>query len=113
MPTIFIFVQLDTTDMVGDRKIRLNGIQEIPISRIANPFVKKSILVENVDSLQHCMEEAYFTATSGRPGPVVLEIPANIQRGSFEPSIQQDNMKCTIDDCSESISTIKSLLRKA
>lgn len=113
LPTIFICGQVDTTDMVGDRKIRQNGIQEIPISRIANPFAKKSILVENVDSLQRCMEEAYFTATTGRPGPVVLEIPANIQRGSFEPSTQQDNMKCTIDDCPESISTIKSLLRKA
>ena len=83
IPTVFICGQVDTTDMVGSRKIRQNGIQEIPISKIAQPFTKKAILVCNPEMLQEAMTDAFKTAVTGRPGPVVIEIPANIQRADI------------------------------
>lgn len=92
IPTVFICGQVDTVDMVGNRKIRQNGIQEIPISKIAQPFTKKAILVCNTEMLQEAMADAFKTAVADRPGPVVIEIPANIQRADIQLKDEVDTL---------------------
>lgn len=83
LPTIFIVGQVDTMMMRGDLPIRQKGIQEIPTSEMVKSICKYSALVESPDRLQYYMERAYWEATNGRPGPVVLEIPADIQRADI------------------------------
>lgn len=111
IPTLFICGQVDTFDMVGERKIRQNGIQEIPITRISKPFTKKALKIENENELAEKLEEAFRTATSGRPGPVVLELPANIQRADikFEDYIE----KGALDNNSIDLTILVSKLKEA
>lgn len=92
IPTVFICGQVDTIDMVGNKKIRQNGIQEIPISKIAQLFTKKAILVCNPEMLQEAMTNAFSTAVADRPGPVVIEIPANIQRADIKLKAEVDTL---------------------
>lgn len=96
IPTIFICGQVDVTDMVGDRLIRQNGIQEIPISKIASSFVKEAIFVDSPEKLCKSMSRAFNLAKSGRPGPVLLEIPANVQRA--EINVVQENVQDTLEE---------------
>lgn len=93
IPTIFICGQVDVSDMVGNRLIRQSGIQEIPISKIASNFVKEAIFVDKPEKLVESMHRAFGIVQNGRPGPVLLEIPANIQRADIEVSI--------IEECNE------------
>lgn len=113
LPTLFICGQVDTTDMVGNKKIRQRGIQEIPISKIAIPFTKKTIFVDCIEKVQNCLDEAYITATTGRPGPVVIEIPANIQRDTFEPQIRMNSSSLCCSERIEDLKLIESYLSKA
>lgn len=97
IPIVFICGQVDVSDMVGDRAIRQNGIQEVPISRIADSFVKKAIFVDKVESLEACVREAFDLAQEGRPGPVLLEIPANVQRGELEENGEKQKLAKNVD----------------
>ena len=113
LPTFFICGQVDTTDMVGEKRIRQRGIQEIPISKIASSFTKKSIYVDRIENLQSCLDEAYILATTGRPGPVVLEIPANIQRATFDPQSRTMETSTLCGEKKDEIAIIDNYLSKA
>lgn len=62
----------------------LDDFQEVDIVGITMPIVKHSYSIEKVEDLQDIIEEAYLVASSGRPGPVLIDIPANIQDDHFE-----------------------------
>lgn len=84
IPVVFLCGQVDTSDMVGDRLIRQSGIQEIPISSIVSKLVKEAIFVGKPQELTYSINRAFELAKSGRPGPVLLEVPADIQRADIE-----------------------------
>lgn len=99
IPTLFITGQVDTTAMRGNLPIRQRGIQEIPTAEMVKSICKKSILVSDAENLRHDLEYAYWTAMYGRPGPVVLEIPADIQRADVNwealPGFTPPNIEST------------------
>lgn len=84
IPTLFITGQVDTTAMRGGLPIRQRGIQEIPTAEMVKSICKRSVLVSGTERLRYELERAYWTATHGRPGPVVLEIPADVQRADVD-----------------------------
>ena len=84
LPVIFIVGQVDTTAMRNELLIRQRGIQEIPSAKIVKEIVKYSDVISDVSKLRFCIEKAYYKAISGRPGPVLLEIPADIQRADID-----------------------------
>jgi acetolactate synthase-1/2/3 large subunit len=49
------------------------------------PVVKHSYLVLNAEDLPRIVKEAFYLAESGRPGPVVIDIPKDVQQAVFEP----------------------------
>lgn len=79
-PAIFITGQVNTHELKGDRDIRQLGFQETDIVSMSRPITKKSIQVNNPEDIPAILEDAFLTATSGRPGPVLIDIPMNIQR---------------------------------
>lgn len=107
IPTVFLCGQVDTVDMVGDRQIRQSGIQEIPISAIASNFVKEAIFVDSPQKLCRDINRAFELAKSGRPGPVLLEVPANVQRADIEvydiPLMQEDIENVAFDIVTDAI----------
>lgn len=66
--------------------LRQLGVQEINIIDLVRPITKYAVMVEKAEDLQYHMERAIYEATHGRPGPVWLDIPGDIQNAPF-PSI--------------------------
>lgn len=78
-PAIFITGQVNTHEQKGTRKIRQLGFQETDIIAMASPIIKKSFRVETAAQVESTIKEAYECAISGRPGPVLIDLPMNIQ----------------------------------
>jgi acetolactate synthase-1/2/3 large subunit len=60
-----------------------DAFQEADIFGITIPVVKHNYLVKDADSLPRIAREAYHIATTGRPGPVLIDIPKDISQGPF------------------------------
>ena len=83
VPTIFITGQVNRHEQKGDRAIRQLGFQETDIVSMARPITKAAWLINSPDDLPHLLEEAFRIATSGRPGPVLIDIPMDVQRAEI------------------------------
>ena len=66
------------TGQVSSTMIGTDAFQEIDITGITRPIVKHSYLVTNVDDIPEIIKEAFYLATTGRPGPVLIDLPKNI-----------------------------------
>jgi len=84
VPAIFITGQVDTYAVKGDLNIRQRGFQETDIVSIVKSVTKYCVYVENPEKLRYYIEKAYWMATNGRPGPVLLDIPADVQRSEIQ-----------------------------
>ncbi|EKN5144928.1 TPA: acetolactate synthase 2 catalytic subunit [Yersinia enterocolitica] len=67
------------TGQVGSALIGTDAFQEIDVLGLSLACTKHSFLVESLDALPAIMAEAFAIATSGRPGPVLIDIPKDIQ----------------------------------
>jgi acetolactate synthase-1/2/3 large subunit len=66
------------TGQVPSELIGLDVFQEADITGSAEPFVKHSYLVKDADKLPRIMKESFYIAKSGRPGPVLIDVPADV-----------------------------------
>ncbi|MGN0444954.1 MAG: biosynthetic-type acetolactate synthase large subunit [Acutalibacteraceae bacterium] len=75
------------TGNVGRAMIGKDGFQEVDITGITLPITKHNYFVNNVDELEEVVREAFKIAKSGRPGPVLIDIPKDVQTEStdFQP----------------------------
>ncbi|CNK12389.1 acetolactate synthase 2 catalytic subunit [Yersinia intermedia] len=67
------------TGQVGSALIGTDAFQEIDVLGLSLACTKHSFLVESLEALPGIMAEAFAIATSGRPGPVLIDIPKDIQ----------------------------------
>nr|APB02997.1 acetolactate synthase [Limnocharis flava] len=68
------------TGQVPRRMIGTDAFQETPIVEVTRSITKHNYLVLSVDDIPRIVREAFFLATSGRPGPVLIDIPKDIQQ---------------------------------
>ncbi len=80
VPVIFITGQVNTSESKGKLGVRQKGFQETDIISIVKPITKYASYVSHERELPIKLKEAYLNAISGRPGPVLLDIPIDIQR---------------------------------
>jgi acetolactate synthase-1/2/3 large subunit len=80
IPCLFITGQVNTNELKGERAIRQQGFQELDIITMARSVTKYAEQVDDVDQLLQQLHRALSLAQSGRKGPVLLDIPNNIQR---------------------------------
>jgi acetolactate synthase-1/2/3 large subunit len=75
------------TGQVPTHLIGNDAFQECDTVGITRPCTKHNYLVKNVDDLPRILHEAFYIAANGRPGPVVVDIPKDIQfaKGMYEP----------------------------
>ncbi len=66
-----------------------DAFQEADILGISMPIVKHSYLVKDTNEIPRITREAYYIATTGRPGPVLIDIPKDISQGPFTGSMDQ------------------------
>ncbi len=72
------------TGQVASHLIGYDAFQEVDITGITLPITKHNYLVTNLDELDHTLREAFFIARSGRPGPVLVDIPKDVQSASTQ-----------------------------
>lgn len=78
-PVIFLSGQVKTADLVGNQRIRQFGIQEINIIDIVKPITKYAVQITDATKIKYELEKASKIAKNGKPGPVWLDIPLDIQ----------------------------------
>jgi acetolactate synthase-1/2/3 large subunit len=81
VPTVFITGQV-RTDLLGT-----DGFQEADVMGITMPIVKHSFMIRHPLEIPRALHEAFHIARSGRPGPVVVDIPTDLSRADipYEP----------------------------
>ena len=83
-PGVFITGQVNRYELRGDRAIRQLGFQETDIVSMSHAITKAAWQVTELDELPRMLNAAFDLATSGRPGPVLLDIPMDIQRADID-----------------------------
>jgi acetolactate synthase-1/2/3 large subunit len=73
------------TGQVFSKYIGKMAFQETDFYGMTLPIVKHSYLVMDVKDLPKIFKEAFYLARSGRPGPVVIDIPKDVQQAKFQP----------------------------
>jgi len=70
------------TGQVSSSVIGNDAFQEVDITGITRPVTKHNVLVRNVDDLPRRLAEAFYIARTGKPGPVLVDIPKDVQRAT-------------------------------
>ena len=79
-PAVFLTGQVNREEQKGDRRIRQLGFQETDIVTMAAPVTKAAWKVRTAEELPSLLDGAFALAVEGRPGPVLLDIPMDVQR---------------------------------
>ncbi|KAL2613292.1 hypothetical protein R1flu_024984 [Riccia fluitans] len=77
------------TGQVPRRMIGTDAFQETPIVEVTRSITKHNYLVMNIDDIPRVIREAFFLAASGRPGPVLVDIPKDVQQQLAIPDWSQ------------------------
>jgi acetolactate synthase I/II/III large subunit len=85
VPAIFITGQINSEFLRQDKSLRQVGFQEADIVSIVSPITKYAKLITKAEDIKYEIEKAFFLATDGRPGPVLLDIPQNLQKAEIDP----------------------------
>ncbi|MCR4324877.1 MAG: thiamine pyrophosphate-binding protein [Candidatus Curtissbacteria bacterium] len=87
-PVLVISGQVElrhTTHKVNLKSLRSFGTAEINIIPVVKPMTKYAQIITNPTSIRYHLEKALYLATSGRPGPVWLDIPHDVQSALVDP----------------------------
>ncbi len=76
---LVVFTGQVPTHLIGN-----DAFQEVDAVGVTRPCVKHNFLVKNVEDLASTIKKAFYVATTGRPGPVVVDIPKDITADSCE-----------------------------
>ncbi len=83
-PVIFITGQINTTEYTNIPELRQQGFQQTDVVAITSPICKYAVKITKASQIQEELEKAWILATTGRKGPVVLDIPMDIQKAEFK-----------------------------
>lgn len=83
-PMIVLSGQVKRADMINGQGIRQQGMQELDIISIIKPVTKYAALVTEPESIRYHLDRAVYEATTGRKGPVWLDIPLDVQAIQIE-----------------------------
>ena len=85
-PCVFISGQVKRADRAVGTALRQRGVQEVDIVSIVRPITKYAITVTDPQDIRVHLEKAVHLARSGRPGPVWLDIPLDVQAAAIDPA---------------------------
>ena len=83
VPHLFISGQVFLNQTIGTSGLRQLGVQEINIIDLVQPITKYAFMVVEANTIKYHLQKAVHLAAIGRPGPVWIDIPANIQNAKI------------------------------
>lgn len=86
-PSVFLTGQVNREERKDGRAIRQLGFQETDIVSVAGPITKGAWAAESAEDAVTLLEKAFQVAKSGRPGPVLLDLPMDVQRLDISDSV--------------------------
>ena len=86
-PCIFISGQVKRADLSTGHGLRQLGVQEIDIVSLVTPITKYAVTVMEPASIRYHLEKSLYLAQSGRPGPVWIDIPLDVQAAMIESEL--------------------------
>lgn len=86
VPVLFLTGQVATFRAKGDTGVRQMGFQETDIVDMCRSITKHAVLVKDPKMTLYELQKAVHIAKSGRPGPVLVDIPDDLQRGEIDPA---------------------------
>lgn len=87
-PLIAITGQVGTGDLCSGRKVRQCGFQQVDTISLMRPITKAVFQPKSAGELPSTVEEAFIISKEGRPGPVVIDLPMDVQMGIYEKKMQ-------------------------
>ena len=84
IPTLILSGQVKRPDLLTGRGVRQMGFQEINIIDIVRPITKYAVLVNDPQSIRYHLDKAFYLAKHGRPGPVWIDIPLDVQAAELD-----------------------------
>jgi len=112
IPLLILSGQVKRADLMGDRGVRQMGVQEVDIVSIVKPITKYSVVITDPNRIRFELEKSLHFATTGRKGPVWVDIPLDIQASKINPAtlvpyIPPNEVKPEIDSvCTQVIDLI-------
>ena len=85
-PMLVISGQVKRADLKGGTGVRQMGVQEVDVVAMATPVTKYAVTVTEPADIRHHMERALHLARTGRPGPVWIDIPLDVQGAMIDES---------------------------
>ncbi|MBF05418.1 hypothetical protein CL644_01790 [bacterium] len=91
VPCVFISGQVKRKETTRNSNLELRqiGTQEADIISIVEPITKYSVMVNNPNEIEYHLEKALYLAKAGRPGPVWLDIPMDVQSATIDLKSQR------------------------
>ena len=80
---IFISGQVNLKQTINNSRLRQVGVQEIDIVNLVKSNTKYAVKISNPKDIKYHLEKAYQISIEGRPGPVWIDIPADIQNAQI------------------------------
>ena len=84
------------TGQVSRHLIGLDSFQEADITGITLPIVKHSYLVKDAEDLPRIIREAFYIAGTGRPGPVLIDIPVDVTKEEMDYDPDGAARRCSL-----------------
>lgn len=84
IPVLYIAGQVTTFRLKGDSGVRQYGFQETEIIPMVRPITKYCVQIRDHGQIRYELEKAVHIARSGRPGPVLIDLPDDLQRAEIE-----------------------------
>lgn len=85
IPVLLLTGQVQNKDRVGDKGVRQLGFQEIDTVSIYKSITKYAVTISDPKTIKYHLNRAIYLATTGRPGPVVIDIPLDVQAAEINP----------------------------
>jgi acetolactate synthase-1/2/3 large subunit len=106
-PAVFLTGQVNRDEQKGNRAIRQLGFQETDIVSMAAPITKAAWKVKSPEEVPLLLDRAFRLAKEGRPGPVLIDIPMDVQRS------QTDGVSAVPEAADSSVTLDLSAIRDA
>lgn len=104
---------LNSVKYERENGVRQYGTQDVRTDEIMKSITKKTFLIEKAEDAPKCFEEAYQLSLSGRPGPVCIEIPINIQSAEIMEDVATNKELCAENFDNIDVEKLTNILCKA